>query len=112
VDFVTAIVPHLLGTMPHQDGLDRFRSLTKADVGGALRASLDESVEAVWAKIAAFQSAVSRGQGGGGGGNLKFAGDLGSGGSSFEGKFETADAFDAGDHLWHVVAASAQENRP
>ncbi|MGB1591620.1 MAG: hypothetical protein ACPIOQ_02620, partial [Promethearchaeia archaeon] len=95
VDFVTAIVPHLLGTMPHQDGLDRFRSLTKADVAGALRASLDESVEAVWAKITAFQSAVSRDQGGGGG-NLKFAGDLGSGGSSFEGKFETADAFDAG----------------
>ena len=47
VDLVTAIVAHLLSTMPHQDGLDHFRSLTKDDVGSALRASLDQSVEAI-----------------------------------------------------------------
>ena len=31
-----------------------------------------------------------------GGGNLKFAGDLGSGDKVFEGKFETSKAFDEG----------------
>ena len=95
VDFLTALVNHLLGTKLDQNGLDRLRSISKNDVRGALRASLDEWAEVIWDIIAAYQRALSRGPGGGGG-NLKFAGDLGSRGNTFEGKFEKSDVFDEG----------------
>jgi hypothetical protein len=95
VDFLTAIVNHLLGTTVVPDGLERLRSIRKDDVRGALRASVDEWTEVIWDIIEAYQRAMLRGPGGGGG-NLKFAGDLGSRGGTFEGKFENRDVFDEG----------------
>jgi WD40 repeat protein/ankyrin repeat protein len=94
VDFLTPIVTQLLGSAPQRDGLEHFRLLAKEDVRRALGASMNEWVDAIHSKISAFQNAVSGKQGRGG--NLKFAGDLGSCGNTFEGKYESADAFDAG----------------
>jgi len=94
LDLVSVLVENLIGSAPQPDGLKHFKSLTKVDVRQALRASMNEWVDVIYTKIAAFQTAVAEEPGGAV--NLKFAGDLGSSGNNFEGKFGSADAFDDG----------------
>ena len=89
---IFSLATQVLGTTQHQDGLDRLRSLTQDDVHRAIQASAIEWVDAIWAKITHFQSAVSEGQDDGG--NLKFAGDFS--GNTYEGKFGSSDTFDDG----------------
>ena len=99
VDLLATVVEQLLPSSrargaPPPDGLGHLKSLRKADVRRALLASLDEWEDDIWTKVSHFQKAASGAQQGGG--NLKFAGDLGSGDKVFEGKFETSKAFDEG----------------
>ena len=94
VDFLTPIVTQLLGSAPQRDGLEHWRLLAKEDVRQVLGASMNEWVDAIHSKISAFQHAVGKQDVAAP--NLMFAGDLGSCGNTFEGKYESADAFDAG----------------
>jgi len=88
------LVDQLLGAGGDGLELERLWSLTEDDVRLALEASVDEWAQAIYKKIAAFKQALSGEQGDTA--NLKFAGDLGRHGSSFEGKFEKAAAFEDG----------------
>ena len=102
-DLLSSVVEQMLPSSrargdPPPDGLGHLKSLRKDDVRRALLASVDEWVDAIWAKVSHFQKAASGAQhgSGSGGGNLKFGGDLRSSDVVHEGNFGTSDTFDAG----------------